>query len=177
VLDDARAAGPDARAERPERPDPEALRRYIERFTSVLVGLGLPPMPARVFTALLIADSGRLTAAELATTLQISRAAVSGGVRYLMQVGLISRERKPGSRRDYYWMPDDLWNQVVQMRDQVMLRWAAVAREGAELLGPGTPAGARLAEHAAYFEFASKEIPGMIERWEEYRASLPKPGD
>ena len=41
-------------------------------------------MPARVFSALLATDSGRLTAAELAERLQISPAAVSGAVRYLI---------------------------------------------------------------------------------------------
>jgi predicted transcriptional regulator len=173
VLDDASAAGPGQAGEEPEDPDQEALLRYIERFASVLIAVGFPPMPARVFTALLVTDSGRLTAAELAATLRISRAAVSGGVRYLTQLGLISRERKPGSRRDYYWMPDDVWNQVIRLRDQVMIRWGAVAREGADLLGRDTPAGARLAEHAAYFDFVSKELPGVIQRWEEYRASLP----
>lgn len=157
----------------PKDRDPEALLRFIERFTSVLVAVGFPPMPARVLTALLITDSGRLTAAELADSLRISRAAVSGGVRYLIQLGLISRERDPGSRRDYYWLPDDIWNHVIRMRDQVMLRWAAMSREGAELLGPGTPAGARLAEQAEYFDYVVKEIPGMIARWEEHRATLP----
>ncbi len=157
----------------PEDRDPEALLRFIERFTSVLVAVGFPPMPARVFTALLVTDSGRLTAAELAGTLRISRAAVSGGVRYLTQLGLISRERDPGSRRDYYWMPDDVWNHVIRLRDQVMLRWAAMSREGAELLGPDSPAGARLAEHAEYFDYVVQEIPGIIARWEEHRATLP----
>ena len=57
-------------------------------------------MPARVFAALLATDSGRLTAAELAELLQISPAAVSGAVRYLTQVGMVHREREPGSRRD-----------------------------------------------------------------------------
>jgi predicted transcriptional regulator len=172
VPDDASVAGSGPAGETPNDPDQEAVRRYIERFATVLVAVGFPPMPARVFTALLVADSARLTAAELAGTLQISRAAVSGGVRYLTQVGLISREREPGSRRDYYWMPDDVWNQVIRLRDQVMIRWGAIAREGADLLGRDTRAGARLAEHAEYFDFVSKELPGVIQRWEEYRASL-----
>ena len=35
---------------------------YLERFAAVLVAAGFPPMPARVFVALLVADSGRLHA-------------------------------------------------------------------------------------------------------------------
>ena len=47
------------------RRDPAAVARFVERFASVLVEAGIPRMPARVFSALLATDSGRLTAAEL----------------------------------------------------------------------------------------------------------------
>ena len=103
------AAGPD-----------DALFGYIERFAAVLVAAGFPPMPARVFVALLVTDSGRLSAAELAAMLRISPAAVSGAVRYLIQLGLVHKERVPGSRRDYYRMPGNMWDDMIRMRDQVM---------------------------------------------------------
>ena len=44
----------------------DPLFGYIERFASVMVAAGMPPMPSRVFVALMVTDSGRLTAAELA---------------------------------------------------------------------------------------------------------------
>src|SRR5580692_7915903 len=112
------AAGPD-----------DALFGYIERFASVLVSAGFPPMPARVFVALLVTDSGRLTAAELAGMLRISPAAVSGAVRYLIQLWLVHKERVPGSRRDYYRMPDDVWSDMFRLRDQVMQLRATLIRE------------------------------------------------
>lgn len=143
---------------------------YIERFASVLVAAGFPPMPARVFVALLVTDSRRLTAAELAEVLRVSPAAVSGAVRYLIQLGLVHKERVPGSRRDYYRMPDDVWTDMFKLQDQVMQRWAALVREGIELAGPDTPAGARLAEHATFFDFVSGEMPAILKRWAEYRA-------
>ena len=144
---------------------------YIERFASVLVTAGMPPMPSRVFVALMVADSGRLTAAELAEMLRISPAAVSGAVRYLIQLGLVHKERVPGSRRDYYRMPDDVWHDMLRLRDQVMTRWTAMVREGIELVGPDTPAGARLTEHAAFFDFVAKELSGVLASWDQYRAS------
>jgi predicted transcriptional regulator len=160
----------------PDGPNAQAgskdpLFGYIERFASVLVAAGIPAMPARVFVALLVTDSGRLTAAELAQMLRVSPAAVSGAVRYLIQLGLVHKERVPGSRRDYYRMPDDVWNDMFRLRDQVLQRWAALVREGIELLGPDTAAGARLAGHAAFFDFVSGELPEVIKRWDEYRAS------
>ena len=56
--------------EEPEAKDP--LFEYIERFAAVLVAAGFPPMPARVFVALLVTDSGRLSAAEQAAFLEFA---------------------------------------------------------------------------------------------------------
>jgi len=142
---------------------------YIERFSSVLVAVGFPPMAARVFVALMVAQAGRLSAAELGEMLHISPAAVSGAVRYLMQVGIVHKERVPGSRRDYYRMPDDMWQELLRMRDQVMRRWLALTREGIDLVGASSPAGERLAYHAAFLEFVSEEVPEVLKRWDEYR--------
>ena len=159
------AAGPD-----------DALFGYIERFAAVLVAAGFPPMPARVFVALLVTDSGRLSAAELAAMLRISPAAVSGGVRYLIQLGLVHKERVPGSRRDYYRMPGNMWDDLLRMRDQVMSRWTALVREGIDLVGADTPAGTRMTEQAAFLEFATKELSQVLNRWQEYQAGrTPEP--
>ena len=73
-----------------------SLPEFIEKFAAVLIVAGFPPMSARVFVALLISDSGGLTAAGLADLLQISPAAVSGAVRYLSGLGLVRKERVPG---------------------------------------------------------------------------------
>ena len=148
----------------------DPLFAYIERFAAVLVAAGFPPMPARVFVALLVTDSGRLSAAELAAMLRISPAAVSGAVRYLIQLGLVHKERVPGSRRDYYRMPGTMWDDLIRMRDQVMGRWTALVREGIDLVGADTPAGERMAEQAAFLEFATKELSQILSRWQEYRA-------
>ena len=162
----------------PDEPDRAAgpLFDYTERFSAVLVAAGFPPMPARVFTALMITDSGRLSAAELAGMLRISPAAVSGAVRYLIQLGLVHKERVPGSRRDYYRMPGSLWDSLIRQRDQVMTRWTALVREGIDLVGRDTPAGARLAEQADFLEFVSKEMSDVLARWERHRPDPADPG-
>lgn len=154
--------------------DADAVGRFIERFAAVLVEAGIPRMPARVFAALLATDSGRLTAAELSEQLKASPAAVSGGVRYLIGVGMVSREGEPGSRRHHYRVPDHVWDEVVTGRDRLMARWTAVLREGIALVGADTPAGERLAESVQYFEFVSAELPRVLARWQDHKAALER---
>ncbi len=133
-------------------------------------------MPARVFVALFSSDPGVLTAAELASLLRASPAAVSGAVRYLVQVGLVSSEREPGSRRLRYRMPGDVWEQVLRMRDRLLDRWIGVLREGVQTVGPQTPAGIRMADSARYFEFMNAELPRLLDRWQEIKAAGTSPG-
>lgn len=166
-----RVAGPHPRpADGAQERDPEAVGRFHHDFVFALVQMGFPRMPARVFVELITTDSGRLTAAELGATLQASPGAVSGAVRYLIQLGLVRREGEPGSRRHYYRVPDKWWDEVVAIRESLMGRWAAVMRDGAGVLGASTPAGARVAESARYFEFLSSEMPEVMRRWREQQA-------
>jgi predicted transcriptional regulator len=152
--------------------DRAAVLAFIERFAVALTEAGFPRMPARVFAGLLATDSGRLTAADLADLLQVSPAAISGAVRYLAQVNLAGREREPGSRRDYYQVHDDVWYEAVARRDQVLARWERSLREGIEVLGRDTPAGGRMVETLAFFEFLQKELPPLLKRWRDHKLRL-----
>ncbi|QIK07931.1 MarR family transcriptional regulator [Streptomyces sp. ID38640] len=152
--------------------DDEAVSQFVERFASQLVDAGMQRMSARVFACLLASDSGVLTSAELGERLQVSPAAVSGAIRYLSQVDMVSREREPGSRRDRYRVHSDQWYEAMTRRDNMLTRWESTLREGVAGLGETTPAGRRLGETLAFFEFMQKELAGMLERWRTYRDDL-----
>jgi DNA-binding transcriptional regulator GbsR (MarR family) len=151
--------------------NPAAVRAFIESFTSQLTQAGFPRTPARIFVALLTSDSSQLTAAELGELLQTSPASVSGGVRYLIQVGLVTAVGEPGSRRQHYRMPTDVWDDIVRLRDRQFARWVTELREGVTALGAGSPAGARMADTVRYFEFLSAEMSSMLARWREHAGS------
>ncbi|MFD5078971.1 GbsR/MarR family transcriptional regulator [Streptomyces sp. NPDC058371] len=152
----------------PQR-DAEAVSTFVERFAAQLVEAGMQRMPARVFAALLASDTGTLTSAELGGQLRISPAAVSGAVRYLAQQHMVSREREPGSRRERYRVHSDQWYEALTSREAVLKRWQYALREGVDSLGGETPAGRRLAETLAFFEFVDGEIAQMMERWRAHR--------
>ncbi|MFE4828093.1 GbsR/MarR family transcriptional regulator [Streptomyces sp. NPDC056672] len=139
---------------------------------------GMQRTASRVFAALLASDDASMTSAELSERLSISPAAVSGAVRYLTQVSMVSRERDPGSRRDRYRLHNQIWYASLTQRDPVLTRWEQALREGVETLGRDTPAGARVAETVAFFEFLQKELLSLLDRWKEHRETLtPNPGN
>ncbi|MFD5231316.1 GbsR/MarR family transcriptional regulator [Streptomyces qaidamensis] len=149
--------------------DAEAVSRFVESFAAQLVEAGMARMPARVFAALLSSDEGSMTSAELGEQLRISPAAVSGAVRYLSQTHMVSREREPGSRRERYRVHGNQWYEALTNREAVIKRWEGALREGVTSLGAGTPAGRRMAETLAFFEFIEAEIVEMMERWRVHR--------
>ncbi|MET7697087.1 MULTISPECIES: GbsR/MarR family transcriptional regulator [unclassified Streptomyces] len=152
--------------------DPESVSRFVEHFAAQLVEAGVPRMPARVFAALLASDTGALTSTELGEQLRISPAAVSGAVRYLAQVHLVSREREPGSRRERYRVHSDQWYEAITNREAIIKRWEDGLRDGVVALGADTPAGRRLAETLAFFEFMGGEVQEMMGRWRVERERL-----
>jgi DNA-binding transcriptional regulator GbsR (MarR family) len=149
----------------------DAERQFVEQFAVVLTESGMPRMPARVFACVLAEDRGRLTAGEIAERLQVSPAAVSGAVRYLVQARMVERGREAGSRSDHYGLSDrDPWYTAMMNRSELLGRWERMAAEGADLLGDGRAAGRRLRETQEFFAFMQAELPALLERWRAGRA-------
>ncbi|WSJ91192.1 MarR family transcriptional regulator [Streptomyces sp. NBC_01304] len=129
-------------------------------------------MPSRVFGALLSSETGAMTSAELSEQLQVSPAAISGAVRYLAQVHMVTREREPGSRRDRYRVHASTWYEALTNRDQILKRWEATLKEGVASLGPDTAAGLRMTETLEFFAFLEAELSGLMDRWRTRREEL-----
>ncbi|MFI6941340.1 GbsR/MarR family transcriptional regulator [Streptomyces sp. NPDC050418] len=142
---------------------------FVEKFAAQLVEAGMPRMPSRVFAGLLASETGVMTSAELGKELQISPAAVSGAIRYLSQVHMVSREREPGSRRERYRVHSSSWYEALTNRESILKRWEATLKEGVSMLGPETDAGRRIAETLEFFTFLDNELGTLMDRWRAHR--------
>ena len=143
----------------------------VERLGAALSTAGFPPMPSRVFAALLVDADGRMTSAELTEELSVSPAAVSGAVRYLTHVGLLRRERERGGRRDVFVVLDDAFHGALTNTDQVYAGMIEALADGVDHLGAGSTAGQRLQLSREFLEFITDEMSGVIDRWEAYKAA------
>ncbi|MFE0251390.1 helix-turn-helix domain-containing protein [Streptomyces sp. NPDC059010] len=146
--------------------DAEAVREYTETFTTLFMQQGLPKMTARVLASLYTTDAGSLTASELAQRLQVSPASISKAVTFLEGLDLIRRERDE-RRRDRYVVDNELWYQgmIAAARSQAQL--AETARQGVDILGPGTPAAVRLENIARFVDFVGESMIRAAEQARE----------
>jgi DNA-binding transcriptional regulator GbsR (MarR family) len=150
----------------------EDVRRFVERLSLTLSESGVPRMAARIFVALLVADAGRLTAAEIADYLGISRAAVSIGARVLLQAKLIVREREPGRSVDHYRVLDDVWMESAIWKDAMFRQLENDLALGTEILAKDSPAWARIEETRQFYAFMREELVRLMDRWRSRRAAL-----
>ncbi|WP_420716995.1 MULTISPECIES: hypothetical protein [unclassified Streptomyces] len=74
-----------------------------------------------------------------------------------------------------YVLHNELWYETFTHRDQALTLFEKTLREGAAGLGTDSPAGARVAETAAFFEFLQHELHGLMDRWRDHRATLDLP--
>jgi len=147
--------------------DEQAVARFVEHAAVVLADMGFARMPARVLMLLMATEEPGLTATDLATGLQVSPAAVSNAVRYLMHVGLAEREAVPGARRDLYRLPDDAWYTASGAKQPAYGKLADVASQG--VMATGGLAGGRLRDMQSFFDYLDTELPGVVERWHQLR--------
>lgn len=146
-------------------PEEQPSGDFVERFAAGMVASGMPRMASRVFALLLSRDDGSATSAELAAALRASPAAISGAVRHLIQLHLVTRAHRPGERRDVYRLVSDDWYEMLGEREHDLEQLVRLSREGVDAVGADTRAGRRLDETARFLEFWISEMSSVLERW------------
>nr|WP_237693619.1 MarR family transcriptional regulator [Streptomyces sp. SID2888] len=129
-------------------------------------------MTARVLTCLFTTDAGSLTASQLARRLQVSPASVSKAIAFLESQSLVRRERDE-RRRDRYIVDDELFYQATIASARSNDRLVETARRGVSVLGPHTPAAARLENIARFLDFISESITRAAEQAREVLHTKP----
>jgi DNA-binding transcriptional ArsR family regulator len=146
--------------------DAEAVRDYEEMFTTVLMQSGLPKMMSRVLVCLYTTDTGSLTASELVQRIGVSPASISKAIAFLESLDLVRRERDE-RRRERYVVDDDLWYQAMMRSARDNAQLAETARQGVAVLGPATPAAARLQNIARFLDYVGESITRAAEHARE----------
>lgn len=156
--------------ERDEHRDEDKVRRFVEHMAMLFEGWGFPRMAARVLLTMMAADEETLTAGDLAERLGVSAAAISGAVRYLQHIGMLSREPVPGERTHRYRLPDDLWYETTVSKRGALASVAELAEDGARALGgSATPSGRRMEQMRDFYVFIDEALGDLMEKWEVER--------
>ncbi|ROO86492.1 hypothetical protein EDD29_4064 [Actinocorallia herbida] len=147
-----------------EQRDDSAVRDFVERMALMWADWGFPKMAARVLMTFMASDAESLTAAQLREALDASAGAISGAVRYLIQIRMLQRHPLPGSREHAYSLHEDTWYEATA-KSGFYTALAGLTEEGVKATGPDSPGGRRLIEMRDFFAFLDREMGALIERW------------
>jgi DNA-binding MarR family transcriptional regulator len=145
-------------------------RYYARRF-------GFAPMVGRLIGYLAVCDPPEQTIAELAEALLASRSAITGAIKVLEAIGVVSRSRAAGERMDRVRI--DLESQrSLGMDITEYQEMGELAREGLQVVRDA-PAErqAALRGMAAMADFLVERIPVLRQEWQERLDKLVASGE
>lgn len=153
--------------------DAEQLH-FIEDVGVLFEQSGVPRMAGRILGWLLICDPPHQTSEQLATGLQASKGSISTLTRLLIQIGLVEKIGLPGERRDYFRIKPDAWSRLTAQRLQQLTVFRRLAERGLAVTADQPAAQRqRLEDMRDLFAFYERELPTIVERWEQERTRDP----
>ncbi|MDX2100558.1 MAG: MarR family transcriptional regulator [Leptolyngbyaceae cyanobacterium bins.59] len=145
-------------------------KHFIEESGLLFEMVALPRMAGRIFGWLLISNPPYQSLGELAEVLQASKGSISTMTRLLLQVGVIERMSLPSQRRDYFRIKPNAWSHLTRQRMVQITAFRKLAEQGLALMATETPSlRDRLEEMRDIHAFCERELPAMLERWEQQR--------
>ena len=97
----------------------ETTTQLVERFGLRFEEDGLPRIAGRMLGLLMVSAEPR-SLDELAEELQASKTSASTNARLLERLGTVERTTRPGDRRDYYRVADNLHVRMLEARLEQM---------------------------------------------------------
>ena len=144
---------------------------YAEDFGLLFEQAGGSRMLGRVLGVLLTSDPPERSAAELADELRASRGSISQATRTLVQMGMVRRLSRPGERRDYFRVRPNPWQETTRQQMSLIGVFQEMAERGLELLDSGDrEAREGLEEMRDFYAFWKRELPAVLERWDEEKS-------
>lgn len=140
-------------------------QRWLEKAGLLFEEDGVPRTAGMILASLFLSPEA-CSLDELAASLCVSKAGVSTNARLMEQLGAIEREVRPGDRRDYYRLPEDLHIRMLE-------HWLRGFRNMKSLVEQGLREGAadnevvrrRMETMQVFFTHMLEEIEGARARW------------
>lgn len=143
------------------------LHHFVEEFALAYEAAGIPRTAGRILGWLMVCDPPEQTASQLVEALGASKASISTMTRLLVQMHLIERVPKRGSRQDYFRIRPGTWSERVKSGLASLSVYKTLADKGLRLLENAPPErGERLREMRALYAFFEEELQGLFERYE-----------
>ncbi len=163
---------PDSNGHRPARRKPARvkpkitpeLHRFIEHMGGYFESSGVPPIGGRILGVLMIVDEP-LSAEEIASILNVSRASISTNFRVLAAAGLAERHTSHTDRTTYYSFPDTAWEQAMVLGARRAQSFKRIVQQGLAAMPERDTARTHLLRGSEYADVVLEFFQRQIDEW------------
>ena len=148
----------------------ERIERFIERMGMHAEAEGFTRIAGRIFGYLLL-QAEECSLDELAEALGVSKASISTEARRLEQFGLLQRTTRPGDRRDYYSISDDVFARSLENSMERLRRFQQLMHEARHLPIRSPDVRVRLDDMDQAYEVAIGSMTDALARWSRTRTA------
>jgi DNA-binding transcriptional regulator GbsR (MarR family) len=148
------------------------MKQFIEDVGILYGEMGFPRMAGRIFGWLLLCEPPHQSAEQLATIVGASKGSISSMTRLLIQMGMVEKIGIPGRRDTYYRIRSGSWSELMRNHLAHLTSMRQLADRGLELISGEAPESRkRLQELRDFHAFLEREIPTLLDRYEQERRS------
>ena len=152
----------------------ETTVNLVERFGLRFEEDGLPRIAGRMLGLLMVSAEPR-SLDELCDELQASKTSASTNARLLERMGAVERTSRPGDRRDYYRIVDNLHVRMLEARLAQMRGTRDLLADAIDCTSCEPPeVQERLCAFAAFFGDMVKTMESARQRWFEEHETMPE---
>ena len=148
----------------------ERVERFIERMGMHAEQEGFTRIGGRILGYLLL-EPEECSLDEMAEALGVSKASISTDARRLEQFGLVQRTTRPGDRRDYYSISDDIFARSLENSMERMRRFHQLMQQARQLPIRSPEVRARFDEMDQAYELALGSMADALARWTRTRSA------
>lgn len=146
------------------------LSAWIERFAAHFAEEGIPLIGGRILGYLLVCQPTERTAAELSQELEASSGSISTNLKYLVNVGLVTKRTRRGRQAAEYRINEKAWSDFMQRKLDAIVSVKTLTDDGMRLLSGDPERAMRLRTVDHLYGWLSEELPALWER----RPASPK---
>jgi biotin operon repressor len=151
------------------------LHRFIQQMGGYFESSGVPPIGGRILGLLMIAHEP-LSAEDIASILNVSRASVSTNFRVLAAAGLAERFTSHADRTTYYAFPDTAWEQAMVLGARRAQSFKRIVDDGLAAMPENDAARWHLLRGSEYADLVIEFFQRQIDEWRtHHQKSAPLP--
>jgi hypothetical protein len=152
------------------RPSDEVIQ-FVEQFSLVAKEAGWTCIAGKVLAFLIVCEPVEQSPVDLCQALVTSKAPVSIVVGTLIGRGVIERISRPGDRKTNLQVVNGVWGTLPVRQLGAVAAFQRLSTPAVDLLDRAEPAiRARADEMAMFYRWWVAEVPGLIARWDAFRA-------